>query len=173
MKRSMALIAAAIVSTLTPAVAAPDGLLNKTVHISWFQQTPGNEVGTGASAGSAGRNVTLTLYVSSAGRVFAKAAGQTKRFSGERSIGPEGTSFRAEGTRLVGTLKPATTNGATRVAVTFDGSFQSCTVQAILASEGGRPLEWQGLNGKRYIATGHPTVSNQSCSVSAGNGFAG
>jgi hypothetical protein len=75
---------------------------------------------------------------------------------------------------VVGSYKQGgATNNATRVAVTFDAGFQSCSVEVILGSENGKPLEWVGLNGKRYIATGHPKISNQSCAVSSGNPFAG
>jgi hypothetical protein len=173
MKRCLVLAAAAVCFGFNPGLAAPGGLLDKAVKISWFQQTPGNEVGTGAS-GNAGRAVSLTLYVSSAGRVFAKAAGRTGKYSGEKAIGPESTTFHADGSKLVGVLhQGGATNNATQVAVSFDAGFQSCNVEVILGSQNGKPLEWVGLNGKRYVATGHPRISSQSCSVSSGNPFAG
>lgn len=171
MKSRAAFIVAAI-CLLNPALAAPAGLLDKTVRISWFQQVPGVAVGTNQSM-SAGRAVMVTLYVSSAGRVFAKLASRTGQHTGERTLGPERSAFHAEGTKLVGTLHPAASNGATMITVSFDSSFQSCSLQVILGSENGKPLEWIGLNGARAIATGHPTISSQTCAVSGGNPFAG
>lgn len=170
-KSGIGLITAAICFTLNPALAAAAGLLNKTIHISWFQQTPGVAVGANEDM-SKGRSVAATLYVSGAGRVFAKVDGRTGQNTGERAIGPEGSTFRSEGTKLVGTLQSRASNGATRIVVSFDGGFQSCNVDVILASPGGKPLDWVALNGVRAVATGHPKISNQSCAVSNGNPFA-
>jgi hypothetical protein len=176
MKSRIVLIAVVLIAVATcfsfdASLASPAGLLNKTVHISWFQQTPGVAVGTNEDM-SKGRSVAVTLYVSGAGRVFAKVEGRTGQSTGERAIGPEGSAFRSEGTKLVGTLHSGSSNGATRIVVSFDGGFQSCNVDVILASPGGKPLEWTALNGVRAIATGHPKISSQSCAVSTGNPFA-
>jgi hypothetical protein len=170
-KSGIALVTAAICFALNPALAAPAGLLNKTIHISWFQQTPGIAVGTNEDM-SKGRSVAVTLYVSGAGRVFAKVEGRTGKDTGQRAIGPEGSTFRSEGTKLVGTLHSEASNSATRIVVSFDGGFQSCNVDVILASPDGKPLEWVALNGVRAVATGHPKISSQSCAISSGNPFA-
>jgi len=43
-----------------------------------------------------------------------------------KAIGPEGSMFRSEGMKLVGVLhQGGATNNATRIAVSFDGSFQT------------------------------------------------
>jgi len=60
MKSRIALIAAAMFFSLDPALPAPAGLLNKTIRVSWFQQTPGVAVGTNQS-GSSGRALAITL----------------------------------------------------------------------------------------------------------------
>ena len=173
MKFGITISAIATCLSVNSALAVPTNLLNKTVRISWFQQTPGISVGTKQSAGSAGRSIAFTLYVSSAGRVFAKSASKTGRFTGERTIGPEATVFRNEGSKLIGVWHHGGgTNGATSMTVSFDSGFQTCSLDVILGSENGKPLEWIGLNGVRYVATGHPTISSQSCSVSTGNAFA-
>ena len=173
MKFGITISAMATCLSVNSALAAPTGLLNKTVRISWFQQTPGLSVGTNQS-GSAGRSMALTFYVSSAGRVFAKGAARTGGSTGQRTIGPEATVFRSQGSKIVGVWHHGGgTNGATSITVSFDSGFQTCSLDVILGSENGKPLEWVGLNGVRYVATGHPTISSQSCSVSAGNAFAG
>lgn len=155
------------------AFAAPAGLLNKTIRISWFQQTPGHSVGTNQPV-SSGRSVALTVYVSSAGRVFTKGTARTGRFTGERTVAPDAGVFRSQGAKLVGVWHHGGgTNGATSMTVSFDGGFQSCSLDVILGSENGKPLEWVALNGVRYVATGHPSISNQTCSIAPGNAFAG
>jgi hypothetical protein len=173
MKYRLAIVVATLGLALSPALATPSGLLNKTIKVSWFQQTPGLEIGT-SNSGSAGRSVSIILYVSSAGRIFSKFAQRTGRFTADNAVAPEGSLFRSEGSQLVGLLHPraGAGNSATRVTVSFDGGFQSCTAEVILGSEGGKPLEWTGLNGLKYRATGHPTISQQSCAISNGNPFA-
>ncbi len=170
MKSRIALVAAAMcLGVINPAVAASAGLLDKTIRISWFQQTPGTSAG-GTETTNAGRSLAITIYVSSAGRAFAKLTSRTGQLSGGKNFGPESSTFRSDGSKLVGVLHSQ--NHATSITVSFDGSFQSCTLQVILGSENGKPLEWIGLNGIRYVATGHPKISSETCSVSSGNAFA-
>jgi hypothetical protein len=173
MKIRTAIVATAICLGLHPVSATPAALLNKTINISWFQQTPGLAVGTNRSV-SSGRAITITVYVSSAGRVFAKLAANTGQFSGDKTFGPEASVFRSAGSKLVGVWHHGGgTNGATNITVNFDAGFQTCSLGVILGSENGKPLTWIGLDGVSYVATGHPTISRESCSVSNGNPFAG
>jgi hypothetical protein len=160
----------ALCLTLGSAFAAPAGLLNKTVHVSFAMSVP--------NTGSDGKSVTtprtydMTLYVSSAGRVFYKGVQRHgNNYGRDIEAGPErtGASFQFSGSQLVGTA--ASGNAATRVTVTFDSGFQSCTVSVVSGGSGGR-MVWKGLNGVTYTATGPATYSAQTCSVQSGNAFA-
>ena len=68
----IALFAAALCLGIHPALAAPAGLMNKTIHISYGFYIPGKSaVGT---TNGGGRTESVILYISSAGRVFGIAA---------------------------------------------------------------------------------------------------
>jgi hypothetical protein len=169
MKSRMAYAVAAICFNLTPAMAAaPAGILGKTIHLSWGQSVPGISA-VGQTVHGA-RAVTLTIYVSSAGRIFAKVASRTGQFSAAGAQNPENSIFHFEGTKLVGVRQTET--AAVRMAVSFDNNFQSCSVAVILGTESGKPIVWTGLDGVKYTSTGHPIISAESCSVANGNGFA-
>jgi hypothetical protein len=151
--------------------AVPAALMNKTVTTSFTVSIPAT--GSNGSTRSASRSVTRTAYISTAGRIFSqhsrRAGGQSERV--ER--GPEVTanSFRFDGNRLVTAL--AIGNGASQLTITFDSGFQSCTAQVVTGGQGGRPMTWKGLDGIVYTATGPATASSPSCSIQAGNAFAG
>jgi hypothetical protein len=145
-------------------------MLNKTVTVSFEIAIPAQNAAGQSRA--ARRNVNKVLYISSAGRVFSRTvrraapAGETKEVGpGERDGSP-----RIEGNTIVGTVKFFA--GASRLVVTFDGSFSSCTATVIMGREGGK-LTWKALSGEVYTATGPANVSTPSCSVQSGNAFAG
>jgi hypothetical protein len=163
--------AAAIYLCLNPAfAAAPAGLLNKTVHISYAAYRP-NRAEDGSSVKTP-RTYQVTLYISGQGRIFDKKVVRHGKFSRDNEYGPERTSssFQFEGSRLIGTARAG--NGATQWTVTFDGNFQSCSIEIRAGGENGAPIVWTGLNGKKYTATGPTTYSAQTCSVQSGNAFA-
>jgi hypothetical protein len=166
----IAVFAAAVCLNLNPAFAAPAGLLNKTVNVSFGLFIPGRS--TVGSANPSGRKVSLTMYVSSAGRVFLKHVSRAGRFGHDAEAGPErnGGKFRFAGSTLTGTFNFG--NAAAQLTISFDGNFQSCNAGVIVGGENGAPITWVGLNGERYTATGHPTISAVTCSVESGNAFA-
>jgi hypothetical protein len=159
----------ALCLTLGSAFAAPAGLLNKTIHASFAMSVP--NIGSDGKSVTTPRIVDMTLYVSSAGRVFYKAVQKHGNFGRDIEAGPErtGGSFQFSGSQLIGTS--ASGNAATRVTVSFDSGFQSCTVSVASGGSGGR-MVWKGLNGVTYTATGPATYSAQTCSVQSGNAFA-
>lgn len=168
------IFAAAVASALlqSPALAAlPQQMLNKTVTVSFTVSIPART--PDGATGTASRAVTKVIYISSAGRIFGETSRRAGRNSETVQRGPEVTTgaFRADGNRLVGAI--AVGNGASQLTITFDGSFQSCTAQLVTGGQGGRPITWKGLDGIVRTATGPVTHSSPSCSVAAGNAFAG
>lgn len=171
MRIALAAVTVIGISLINPANAAPAGLLNKTVRVSYGFYIPGKSaVGT---TNGGGRSVTTIIYVSSAGRVFSKQVARARGGAGEdRMAAPDRTAghFDFTGDTMVSTRQFG--NAAGRMTVKFDSSFQSCTADIIVGGENGAPMTWVGLNGERYTQVGKPTVSSVTCSVENGNAFA-
>jgi hypothetical protein len=150
------------------AQSAPDQLLNKTVRYSFKVSAP--------TSTSDGRNVTAsmvsqrTIYVSSKGRLFDRHARKDLDRAGSFEASPEESSFHFERNLLVGHF--GHTSGASRLVITFDADFRTCSLEVTSGTESGKSLSIKGLNGIRYTATSKPTYSEQSCAVSEGNGLA-
>jgi len=152
--------------------AAPAGLRNKTIHVSYTATTPVKRPDGKERSGSS--TVLRTIYVSSLGRAFVKRALIGSAKSHQRSFretAPEdlSRSLRFEPSRLIMTV-PAGANGAQQMIVNFDSSFQTCSVDVKTGSSGGART-WIGLNGQRYTATGPVLISNTRCSIENGNEF--
>jgi hypothetical protein len=156
----------------SPALAAvPPQLLNKTVTVSFTVSVPARTAD--GQTMTASRAVSKVIYISGAGRIFAETSRRAGRNSERVERGPEvtGSSFRSDGNRLVGTI--AVGSGASQLTITFDGGFQSCTAQLLTGGQAGRPITWKGLDGVMRTSTGPATHSSPSCSIQAGNAFAG
>jgi hypothetical protein len=162
--------------TLLPKLALPEfrdiaGLLDKTVHVSFAIGRPGK--GEDGSTINTPRRVAVTIYISSAGRIFATLAQRAGRTGArDTAYDPGASAGRCSfaGATLIGTGHSF--NAATQIRVSFDGSFQSCSVEVLSGGENGAPVVWTGLNGIKYTATGPVAISAQSCSVQSGNAFA-
>lgn len=165
-------VAAILLGTSTASLAAPSGLLNKSIHISYATFIPARTVDGRINRGT--RKVSMTIYVSSAGRIFLKKVNRTGGFGRDFEAAPERTAhgFHFAGSTLVGVLGARSGNMAAQWRVSFDSSFQTCSAEVIVGGTGGAPISWIGLNGERYTATGHPNVSDVACSVENGNAFA-
>jgi len=152
-----------------PANAAPAGLLNKTITVSYTITIPGKKADGTPVSGS--RNAARTIYVSSAGRIFSRVSRRDGNASETRDAGPSesGNTFRFAGDKLVGVLQLA--SGASQLTVSFDAGGQSCSAAVVTGRENGRPIKWKGVDGMMREATGHATASNVSCSITGGNAF--
>ena len=149
--------------------AAPPQALNKTVTATWSSSVPANCSNGTINRGA--RDITQQIYISTQGRLFAKVAAHAGRASRDWSSAPSGSgNFRFSGDRIVGTFPQ--TSGAAQMTISFDPSFQTCSVAVVHGSESGKPYVWVNLVGATCTATGKATVSNLSCSVSQGNAFA-
>lgn len=176
-----AIIATAIVlggCGLAQAAGAPPALLNKTISLSWAQTTV-QRADDGRIANPT-INHQRTIYISSQGRIFARAVRSinNRNFSGSKTgqlapgdskgYGGGATGISFQGAELVGTQ--AHVSGAAQFRVSFDPSFSSCKVRLVYGRAGGN-MRWKGLDGRMYEALSN-TASGESCSMSAGNAFA-
>ncbi len=161
-----------------PAAAqAPRQLYNKTVAFSFtsnsVQRSPNGQTRDVHTA------INYTFYISSAGRIFERSsrspdrgASQTGQFgpdSGPTSKTGEAHNVHFEGNKLV-SLRAFVT-GASRMVVSFDPSFASCTVSVQNAKENGGVIKRKGTDGvvREFLSI---TTSGETCSVREGNPFA-
>ena len=163
-----ALLAAAaiFVGAGTPAIA--QSLLNKSVTVSFSITIPAR--GSDGSTQANPRAVTRTYYISSQGRVFARADRRVGKMQDRKEKGPGETNMRVSGNSMVGVI--VFPSGAMQLTINFDPSGSSCSARVIMGAEGGKPIVYKGLDGKTYTQTGPAQLSGVSCSVSAGNVFA-
>lgn len=150
------------------AFAAPAGVLNKTITIS-FATTGMAKAPDGQSKGFTTR-VSRIIYVSSAGRLFSRfrATNRGGDRSGEIAPGQGQGSLNFQGDKLVGVIPYEV--GARQVTITFDPGFSSCSVNVIEGHSGG-VIRRRAPNGVMYELSGVTTTS-PSCSIQSGNAFA-
>jgi hypothetical protein len=152
-----------------PAWAAPAALLNKSISVSYTTTIPGKKADGTPVRGS--RIATRTIYVSSAGRIFARVARRDGNAAETKDAGPgeSGNTLHFVGDKLVGVMKFA--SGAAQMTISFDASGQSCSAGIVAGRDNGQPIRWKGVDGTMWEATGPATFSNVSCSIAAGNAF--
>lgn len=165
------LAGAFLLASLTAASAAPKQLYNKSILISFGVHIPAKG-SDGSTPGT--RTSSRIVYVSSAGRVFAKATRTAGRNREDKERGPEdsggGRGLSFSGDRLTGVLPFI--SGASLLTISFDPGFQSCSGTVVMGRDSGKPLVWKGLNGVTYTSNGPPNISGVSCSIRDGNALA-
>lgn len=159
------------VCSAASAWAAPAALLNKSISVSYATTIPGKKADGSPVSGS--RVATRTVYISSAGRIFARVARRDGNAAETKEAGPgeSGNNFRFVGDKLVGVMQFA--SGASQMTISFDSSGQSCSASIVAGRDSGRTIRWKGVDGTMREATGPVTFSNISCSISSGNAFGG
>lgn len=166
MKFLVACVALVLTGT-TPLAAAPQQLQGKSVVVGMSPYTPARaDDGTPSAA----RSITVTTYVSSQGRAFARAdhVGSSEgRPSSRHEKGPGTGTAHFNGNTLVASGNFGT--GAGQMTVTFDPSYRTCNATVRVGLADAKPLSYIGFNGKRYTATGKTVVSNVSCAIRDGN----
>lgn len=146
-------------------------LKNKSVVLVWGQSNVWRRISDNTT-GTTAQTVERVIYISSAGRPFVRqkrSAAQT--LSIKTDSGPESETgrFTYGGNTVVNFIS----NGswATRIAMTFDPSFSSCSV-AITTGKNGQNPRSTGMDGGIYEASAL-NVSSASCSIKDGNVLAG
>jgi hypothetical protein len=173
--RSIAIMGA--LAAASPAAAAPAPLLNKTVLLNWSslvtQRAPDGRIVTPRI------DVEYKIYVSTAGRLFARASRSNRRLNlaGKADLAPgditrnragEAMAMEFQGNRIVGTVGWAA--GAARMMISFDASFTSCNFDIILGRLDGN-LQRKGLDGVMYKIES-VQIGSKTCSIRDGNVFA-
>lgn len=158
----------------TACSAAPQQLYNKTVRVYWAQSMTMKLLASGQQI-SATPRFERTIYVSGSGRTFVRGhAVGTGMVAPARTVekGPEESTTRIfQGDQIVMVGQRPGDGVATRVVVSFNPSFSSCTASVIVGKIGPNP-KITGIDGspRELIDV---SASSPSCSVSEGNGLGG
>ena len=172
MRILLVLYAALVVTSSAEAAPIPIQVRGKTIMLSWnenrMQKWGGSEVSR-----AVGINAQMTIYVSSAGRVFRRITMSfaSGKGSGTRDRVPnaQSSNSRFEGRSLI--LDSAFTSGARRIIIDFDNGFEGCQAKMIVGKESGRPLRQTGMITAVELEVDSITVGAVSCSMRDGNPF--
>ena len=152
------------------ASAAPRQLFGKGIEIQ-YSVTATMETPRGPRSGSS--NVSRTIYISSTGRLFERAAWATRGGANVSDNAPDaatnkagearGMSFR--GNDLVAHIAYA--SGAGQMTIRFDPTFSTCEGSVRFGSEGSKAIYRRVKGEARQLSS--LQASNVSCRVTAGN----
>jgi hypothetical protein len=164
--------------------APPKGLYGKSITVSWSETRSQRFVGE-QTFRPVGVNLQRSVYISSAGRVFARTSSNAATRSGRNAlsgaaerVGTSGTNFSGgasnvqfQGNSMV--MRGEFTGSARQVMVNFDNSFESCTAQALTAKQVGTKVAvWRGIASGRMLEVESVSSGPASCSIKSGNVFA-
>jgi hypothetical protein len=163
--------------TAVPAAAPSAPLYGKSVVISWSETRQQRDVGQ-LNFRSVAAQQNLSIYVSSAGRVFSRFVLQTGRGTGasEQVAGGDNAGSRVpsfQGRSMI-LFAPFRSGGMRRVVVDFDAGFGSCNARVGYARESGHAtsIGYSRIT-QKLIEVQAIEVGGASCSVQNGNVFGG
>lgn len=174
---SVAFVCAFLFATKVYAASAPEPLKGKSVVISWTETRQQRHVGE-PNFYSVSASIKLSIYVSTAGRVFSRqtnstsaGSGTNEQVAGERGgVVPTRTPlFNGQTMTVIGEGK----GGARRTLVDFDASFGSCTARVATAFESGKSAILFSPITKKNVEMKSVTSSGAGCSVQSGNVLGG
>ena len=174
--RSKGLIAASAVFLLGTGVAQagpPQQLLGKSVVVTWTD-TRSQRDGDNPDYHTVSGSHTLSIYVSTAGRLFSRQINTTRAGSGGRERAP---GERNPGSITFGgqtmTVFSQTHGGTQRTVVHFDNGFAGCSATTGLGFEHGQTSVSISPITHRRVEMRSSTVTSVGCSVRNGNVFGG
>jgi hypothetical protein len=170
---------AALVPVRASAQGVPSQLHGKSIVLSWTENRLQRRVGSGGEYQSRAIAQSLSVYVSSQGRLFSrrtvtnpKGAGGKREGVGETGQSATGglRNSRFQGGNLV--VSTELGGGARLVTVSFGDGFSSCTANVTVAREAGRQtMQVKSFADGGMIEVQSVTASAPSCSIRAGNVF--
>jgi hypothetical protein len=158
--------------------AAPEQLKGKSIVVDWtVSRQQKNEGWTDFRTVIGSHH--LSVYVSTAARVFSKltnqtraGSGSTEQVAGEGGNGPYATrtpSFSGQTMTIISENK----GGAGRVIVDFGAGFSSCSAKATLAFEEGKTSKSFSPITHKWVEIKSAAPSGASCSIQSGNVLGG
>jgi hypothetical protein len=177
MKARVFVLGAALVCTASAALGAgaPAALQGKSVVVSWTETRVQRVIGEGDFRTVNGA-LTLSVYVSSAGRVFSRLAFQTRMGAGQSDqlAGAGSSRVPTFSGNTMTVVHPLTSGGVRRMQVTFDGSFSSCSATTQFGKQEGVGRQiarsWSSAT-KKQVEIKSVSPGGVSCSIRSGNVF--
>lgn len=171
----------AVLAASDASAAPPAQLKGKSVVINWSetrQQRDEKPDGSWTAFRSVSATHTLSVYISTAGRVFSRQVNRTSLGSGttEQLAGERGGSFPVRTPSFSGqtmTIIGETRGGARRTVVDFDAGFTSCTARTATAFQEGQSSVSLSPITKRKVEIKSSSASSASCALQNGNVMGG
>jgi hypothetical protein len=179
-RRGFALIGAVLLIPVRAWAAPPLALYGKSVVVSWKESRVQRRL---SQADFYSLTVTkkMSIYISSAGRIFSRqtstnfrGSGSTEQIAGERGNGRNMDlipTFTGNSMVLFG----GPSQGAVRrISLTFDSGFTSCSANVVFGKQSGR-MTFRAYSPivNEYIEIASASASDATCSIRSGNVFAG
>jgi hypothetical protein len=176
-----AAIAATLAATSARAEQAPAALRGKSVVVTWNEMRIQRNVGE-ADFRTVQASHSMSLYISSVGRVFSRMTFATRAGSAARDQ-VSGSAPQSGGPARVPNFSGRTltvyqpyrgVGGMRRVTIDFDESFGGCGAKVIHAKEQGKSssIGFSPIT-KVYIEFKSASAAGETCAVKAGNVFGG
>jgi hypothetical protein len=162
--------------TLTEAGPAPPALYGKSVVVTWTETRIQRDEGQ-PNFDQVNASHNLSIYVSSAGRVFSRQTNSTRlgtgsdeQFAGERDS-RRVPSFSGRSMEI---FSPFRSGGIRHFTAEFDSNFGTCTAKVTYATQPGATtsVAFSPIT-KRFVEFQSMTPSGASCSIRNGNVFGG
>jgi hypothetical protein len=162
----------------TAQAAPPASLIGKSVVVSWTESRQQRFVGE-AQFRSVGVSHNLSIYISTAGRIFMRQTNTARGGSGTiESIGGETArrlpSFSGSTMTVATTPVSQEAHFARRVTANFDAGFGRCDARVVFAKEPGHAtsIVLSKITKKR-VEIAASSVGSTSCSIQSGNVLGG
>ena len=168
-----AFIFSMLASPTVTLAAPPAQLMGKSVVVNWTETRSQRDVGE-AEWRSVNASHSLSVYISTAGRVFTRQVNSTRSGSGtlDQVSGQGGnvhTTFDGQSMTFIRENR----GGARRIVVRFADGFIGCTASAGTGFESGKSSISMSPITKKQVEIRSVTVGSANCSVQAGNVLGG
>jgi hypothetical protein len=171
------LVAVLVISFATQAYGAgqPEALKGKSIILTWTEVRQQRVVGE-PDFHTINGSVSVTLYISTAGRIFSRRTDSVRGRSGSRERAPDDAGVRTSGDHFRDqtlTLISESKGRASRIAIEFDESFSNCRARVEVTFQSGKTEVTLSPIIHKYIEIKSVAVNGVNCSVNAGNALAG
>ena len=162
-----------------PATAAPPAMLyGKSIVVSWNETQTMRRVGQVNIFTKPG-GMSVSIYVSTAGRVFnrialisGQASGRSDQIAGQRDEEHRLPRVPIFTTHSMTMYSPRGSSAMRRISVDFDQGFQTCQARVVYAKETGRETSIApSLINRELIEMLDVKVGAATCSIRNGNVF--
>ena len=169
--------------TLLPASAesstAPADLHSKSIVVSWAENRVQRHVGE-PNFRPVNANQTMSIYISSAGRVFSRlnlatgaGTGSAERIQGDQKQSPMFRPWEPTfGDKSMTLSQPFQKGGMRKLSIDFDAGLTGCKAKvAYVKDEGAQTsLAWSPIT-KKMVEFQSIAMIGESCAIKAGNVF--